>query len=80
MNKFWNIKDDTKHHFGISILDGEITRDSEAGLGFYCIIYTTKDICDGQFCLGIFAGRYLFDFNLKKGFNFCNFFATGLGG
>ena len=57
--------------------DGKISKESDAGIGAYIV---KKDFIYGKFGFGIFFGKYLLSFGTKKGFDFCNFYATGTGG
>ena len=54
-----------------------IDSDSDAGIGFYIEI---KSDFYGNIHWGIYIGRYLLSYSARFGLNFCDYFATGLGG
>lgn len=66
-------------HFCVDVLRG-IDKKSEAGLGFYAVLYGEGDIVYGAWSVGVFCGRYLLSCSQKRGVSFCDYFATGLGG
>ena len=65
--------------WGQSILDGKIPN-NDAGIGWYLCIDEYQTDIYGKYHWGIHFARWMISYSSRWRFNWCNYFATGLGG
>lgn len=55
-------------------------KESDAGIGYFYIVYVNPDELYGKRKFGIYFGKYLLSYDSKSGWSTCDFYATGCGG